>query len=88
MDLSILPPPPPTALPSSFILCRNIYMYTRSPYPLPARVVVHMAVAHARRPPAFAARLCAPCRVPASAAVFRVRLPPPVVHILKRPFLP
>ena len=49
---------------------------TRSPLPLPEWYFVHLYFAHPHHPTAFAARLCAPLRVPLSSAMSRVRYSP------------
>ena len=71
IPFSILPPPHQYPFFVVASLCR-----TRSPPPLPARNAFHLDISHTRHPPASAASLCAPRRVPASVAVSRVRSPP------------
>ena len=75
LDISIFLPPP-TSPSSSAVRHRNTYIYTRSPPPILARGVVHLAVAHALHPPASVACLCAPRCVPVSAVVSYVCLSP------------
>ena len=69
--LSPLPPP----LSVAFNVASPLFL-TRSPHPLPACIVVHLDLVTTHHPQASATCLCTPRRMPASAAVSRVRLPP------------
>ena len=69
---SILPPPS-----SVTVRCRITSIYfTHYPHTILALNTIHLNVVHTRQPPAPPSQLCTPLRVPASAAVSRVRLSP------------
>ena len=67
-------PPPPHQ--QTFIVVAALYI-TRSPRTLPARGASYLDVSHARHPPASAAHICAPRRVPPSDTVSCFHSPPP-----------
>ena len=67
----------PTAPPSVAVHCGiPLYVFTRSPPPLPEQSAAHMEVTHTRHPPPSAARPCTTRRVPASPAVTVTVYPP------------
>ena len=79
MDISrfpppLTPPPPPHTHKQLFFVVTPLCS-TCSPPPLPARIAMYLDVSHTFHPPASAACLCNPRRVPASAAVSCICLP-------------
>ena len=80
-------PPPPTAIPSVAFNVASTLSLTCYPHPLPSWIIVHLNFVPTCQPPASAACLCVPRRVPASFAISCVRsLPLVTLGLCPGPF--